>query len=784
MTSINHLTIGPPGTGKTTWLSRQIEKAHDKGHNITVISLTKSSAAEVAGRDLPIPDRQVGTLHSQCFRALRGAQIAQAKKHADDWNAKHPHFSITPVGEEAEETATEPDATLEGDKLLNEYSIARGRMTPRESWPENVTAFADLWEEWKREQDVLDFTDLIVAAINDIDSAPGQPDILMIDEAQDMDRLEMTLAQKWGHSAGNIVIVGDPDQCQPPGTILSTAQGPVPIEDFQPSVHTLITWNPGRDRVEDQPKGFPIKAADRRYTGDLIAISAGGNHTRCTPDHIWYARLTNPWAPIVWLSSQGERWTAHTDIAEFLGVSKNNPTAGVRHPAHRTWPLRLEPDLKSSQLTAAKLNAQIAAHTPIPCILARFGRDPATPMMTEYNSRTWLKARHVPVRASNLLTKIMSLPALQPDSSVRWTPIAKLGRQPYDGVVHSFHIEPHKTYVADGILTHNCLYEWRGSDPATLRHENMPEHTRSVLKQSYRLSQAVHRKALRWIDSCPNRDLVEYLPTDDKGQVRYLPLKYTQPQEILHDAQQYLDDGLTVMLTTTCAYMLDDLITEMRQSALPFHNPLRTRAANWNPLAIRASGTSTTQRILDFLHMSEYGYWNADQLRSWAGAVRLKQTFAGGRGIAKRLEELIDDDTSSDNEPCLSWDTIYNLLPEDAIDAALTGNVAWLRERLNKARQNPARFPMEVIRRHGPESLRQEPQLIPGTINSHKGGEADVVYLFPDLSQAGTEQWFGSQRDRAAIYRLFYVGMTRARNTLVICEPVRPDQGPEFWMGD
>lgn len=58
-----------------------------------------------------------------------------------------------------------------------------------------------------------------------------------------------------------------------------------------------------------------------------------------------------------------------------------------------------------------------------------------------------------------------------------------------------------------------------------------------------------------------------------------------------------------------------------------------------------------------------------------------------------------------------------------------------------------------------------------GTIHSVKGGEADVVVLFPDLSAAGMRQWVGPWEGRDAVIRCFYVGMTRARETLVICQP-------------
>jgi superfamily I DNA/RNA helicase len=69
-----------------------------------------------------------------------------------------------------------------------------------------------------------------------------------------------------------------------------------------------------------------------------------------------------------------------------------------------------------------------------------------------------------------------------------------------------------------------------------------------------------------------------------------------------------------------------------------------------------------------------------------------------------------------------------------------------------------------------PRALEESPRVIVGTIHSVKGGEADVVFLFPDLSPAGDSayQLYGPQRD--AVIRLFYVGMTRARQTLYICQ--------------
>ena len=55
--------FGPPGTGKTTNVTRQIRRAVDRygPEGVLVTSFSRAAATELAGRDLPIAGDRVGT---------------------------------------------------------------------------------------------------------------------------------------------------------------------------------------------------------------------------------------------------------------------------------------------------------------------------------------------------------------------------------------------------------------------------------------------------------------------------------------------------------------------------------------------------------------------------------------------------------------------------------------------------------------------------------------------------------------------------------------------------
>jgi len=508
--------IGPPGCGKTTWLSRQVRRAVDDGNDVLVASLTKAAAAEAAGRGLLIPARNVGTLHSHCYHALGRPSLAVTNASLADWNTRYPELALSSSDDRIEGDNLENAGQSPGDKVMATYQVMRARMAT--VYPVHVDRLARAWTTWKAEAGLMDFTDLVERCLDTVPTAPGNPSVLFLDEAQDMDLLEMSLARKWGQAAGYLVVVGDPDQ---------------------------------------------------------------------------------------------------------------------------------------------------------------------------------------------------------------------------------------------------NLYQWRGSDPEVFTTPALPDDQTRVLAQSYRIPRAVHTVAVRWVDRTPRRTPVEYHPRDADGEVRQVPGTWSQGDVILRDMRQYLDAGKTIMVLASCAYMLRPMLARLRREGVPFHNPYRLRSGAWNPLRSSRQRVTPKDLVLAFLRLSEEGLWSADDMARWLAATRTAGVLRGKRST---LDDLVDDGRTGVN-----WDRIHNLLTEEAVGAGLMGDLNWLRGSLLATRQKGAAFAIRVAEMRGAETLSKPPQLIVGTIHAVKGGEADVVYLFPDLSHAGMIEWIG--RGSAAVRRLFYVGMTRARESLILCQP-------------
>jgi hypothetical protein len=308
----------------------------------------------------------------------------------------------------------------------------------------------------------------------------------------------------------------------------------------------------------------------------------------------------------------------------------------------------------------------------------------------------------------------------------------------------------------------------------------------TVLKQSYRVPQQVHQQAVAWIETMHGRMPIEYSPRlcipDDpdsptvEGCVEHRPYQWNDPGPLLDVLRAEISDGRSVMVLASCNYMLHPLTRALKDAGMPFHNPYRVTNGAWNPL--RAS-----HRLLAYLrpHSQVWGdqarFWTWDDVRLWTDPLLSKTALRHGAKtlIKTRCMEgkLGPQDTRAHDELTFS-ELVHHVVADSGVDHVLDGNIDWWESMLRHGERKTQQFSINVARRHGAAKLLQQPKLIVGTIHSVKGGEADHVIVFPDLSpNAYWNGWKLTPEDERhkSVLRLFYVAMTRARHTLTLCNP-------------
>ncbi|WP_372994978.1 ATP-dependent helicase [Lutispora sp.] len=225
------LVIAGPGTGKTTIITHRvlylIKEYRVKPHEILVVTFTKAAAKEMENRFFMLSNYQneckgvtFGTFHSIFFKILRAYNDYRLEDLIDE---KEKHFVVKSIIKGLGHNFYEDEQTIES--IISEMSYIQNTLIDIEDFKSSSVdnnIFKDIRREYEKYKNInrkYDYDDMLSHCykllLNNekiLDSIREKYKHILIDEFQDINKIQYEIMRMIAYPRNNIFIVGDDDQ--------------------------------------------------------------------------------------------------------------------------------------------------------------------------------------------------------------------------------------------------------------------------------------------------------------------------------------------------------------------------------------------------------------------------------------------------------------------------------------------------------------------------------------------------------------------------------------------
>ena len=369
------LVVAGAGSGKTRVLTHRIAHLIRDGgvspFEILAITFTNKAAGEMRERVAqlvgPVAEKMwVSTFHSACVRILR--RDAHLLGYPSQFSIYDQADAVRLTGyvirdlelnpKQFQPRATHARISAAKNEGLSpgDFAESAGVVTERK--------IAQVYTEYQarlRAAGAMDFDDLLAVTV---ELFRVHPEVLhhyqqrfrhvLVDEYQDTNPVQNDLVMLLAEDHRNVCIVGDTDQCLPPGTAVSTPNGPVPIESMAVGDEVLATL--GTHTLEP---ARVTAVTEGHYEGWVAIVEAGDVTLTGTPHHIVPAQMAAvDGTHLVYLMYREDRGyrIGRTEALRSEGQGSNGrggADVGLRVPmarehGDRLWVLRVCDDLSEA----------------------------------------------------------------------------------------------------------------------------------------------------------------------------------------------------------------------------------------------------------------------------------------------------------------------------------------------------------------------------------------------------------------------------------------------------
>ena len=287
-------------------------------------------------------------------------------------------------------------------------------------------------------------------------------------------------------------------------------------------------------------------------------------------------------------------------------------------------------------------------------------------------------------------------------------------------IAHALDRKSEKMYVAGD--DDQAIYRWAGADVDQFINLEGGSET---LSQSFRIPKKVHSIADKISRRMSKRFPKQYKPKDEEGLVKWI-----------YSINEIDMDKGTWMILSQAGYMLS-----------PVKHDLRSNGYLFSHMGHRSISEKISSAVNGWEQMRKGKTITGDVARNiysfMSTGDRVKRGF-------KKLANLSDEDEVS----LADLQEHFGLLVGD--------DLIW-HEAMNKMPETDRAYITKLLRKG--EKFNGEPRIAVSTIHGSKGGEAENVVLFTDISPAADADMRINADD---IHRTFYVGVTRTKKNLYI----------------
>jgi len=407
------------------------------------------------------------------------------------------------------------------------------------------------------ETNTIDFGDMLYLP-NVLPVRTFKYDFIIVDEAQDLSYSQLQLFLKNFKQGGRFLAVGDKSQCQPAGTKILMASGEYKkIEDV--CIDDKVTSYDRHDKGqfvgyyknhrwggENMSKyGYNVNnISSRLFNGDLVVINSNNNTSKYTPDHRCMVRFSKEsitkhilyimekdglfriGISPVWSSTEitFASTRARGEAADKFWILDTYDCRNDAYLEEQFYSVNYS--LPQMIFTYRSQKGNTTQNT-IDGYYDRFDKDilkeNAITVLNifkrKYEMPFWAKNGHMyfsknhmfEINACNVLHKIMEMICFDEINTIRhkdradvikptYCKIDDFFYEEYNDYVYSLEIDKHELYVADGILTHNCIYGFSGSDTESFNKiKSLPSTISLPLSICYRCPKRVIELAKKFV---------------------------------------------------------------------------------------------------------------------------------------------------------------------------------------------------------------------------------------------------------------------------------------------